>query len=99
MKPARRIKELDPAKDPWTPIVPTQREANAIKSLAAGNANDVQQGEVLAFIFRLTGIKDLEFRPDERASVFASGKRFVGLQIAKTINLSSEAIKQLPLGS
>lgn len=99
MKPAKRnvSRETLPSRDPWSPIVPTQREANAVKALASGNANALQQGEVMSFIFRLAGVADLEFRPDsDRATAFASGKRFVGMQFAKTMNLTSETIKTLP---
>lgn len=44
---------------------------------------------------RLTGVRDLEFRPDERASTFASGKRFVGLQLVKPLTLPASVIDKL----
>ncbi len=97
-RPVKRSRELDPSRDPWTPIVPTKSEAAAIKALFARNANEHQQAHIVSFLIRLTGIKDMEFRPDRDASSFASGKRFVGLQLVKMTELSSEFIKTLPEG-
>lgn len=70
-------------------------EAYAVKALAAGTANEGQQRVAWDFIMRLTGIRDLEFRPDERASIFASGKRFVGLQLVKPVSLPANIIDKL----
>lgn len=66
---------------PWTPTELTPAEHHAIKALTKGKATEHQQGLVVEWLARATGVTDLEFRPDgERASNFASGKRFVGLQ-------------------
>ncbi len=73
----------------------SKSEAYAVKSLAAGNANEVQQRTAWDFIMRLTGVRDLEFRPDERAATFASGKRFVGLQLVKPVTLPASIIDKL----
>ena len=73
----------------------SKAEAYAVKSLAAGNANEVQQRAAWDFIMRLTGVRDLEFRPDERAATFASGKRFVGLQLVKPVTLPASIIDKL----
>ncbi len=96
MKAPKRSRELDPVQNPWAPTVPTKSEAAAVKALFAGNANAIQQNKIIDYLMRLTGVRDLETRPDERASTFAGGKRFVGLQFVRTSQLTSEAVKGLP---
>lgn len=65
----------------------------AVKALAAGNANEGQQQRALDWIVRtLCGTYDLTYRPDsDRDSVFAEGKRFVGLQLVKQMKLTTTA--------
>ena len=91
----RRQKIIGPNALPWDPPVMSKAEAYAVRSLAAGNANEAQQRTAWDFIMRLTGVRDLEFRPDERASTFASGKRFVGLQLVKPLTLPASIIDKL----
>lgn len=75
--------------------------ALAFKAQKAGVANEGQQLDVLAYIEYLTGtgaFDDIAYRPGaaeaERASAFADGKRFVGLQIKKLLNpLTHEALE------
>lgn len=93
--PKTRRKSIGPSALPWDPPVLSKAEAYAIKSLAAGTANDAQQRTAWEYIMRLTGVRDLEFRPDERASTFASGKRFVGLQLVKPLTLPASIIDKL----
>jgi hypothetical protein len=72
---------------PWTPNEPTLPEIHAIKALVQGKASDHQQGLVVEWIARATGVTELEFRPGpdgDRASAFAGGKRFIGLQFFQT---------------
>lgn len=78
------------ATQPWhpAPYDPDGADTMAIKALAAGKANDGQQKRALDWIlYSVCGLSDLSFRPGgsdgERATAFAEGKRFVGLQIAK----------------
>lgn len=65
--------------------------AFAFKALASGTANDGQQKAVVDYILAVSGAYDLSYRPDamggDRATAFAEGKRFVGLQLIKMMNL------------
>lgn len=66
---------------PWDPCDTTKPEWHAIKAIYAGDASKEQMHTFLGWMAKATGINELEFRPDsERATTFASGKRFVGQQ-------------------
>lgn len=66
---------------PWSPCQTTEAEARAIQALAWGEATKEQQLALVAWMQKATAVGELEFRHDsERASAFAAGKRFVGLQ-------------------
>lgn len=65
---------------PWEPCVPKPGEHQALRALMQGEATKDQQFLVVEWMRRATGIVELEFRPDERASAFAGGKRFIGVQ-------------------
>lgn len=85
-----------PRLEPWSPTPATDDVIRAVKAMNEGKASDVQQRRVVDWLFEVTGTRDLEFRPEsERASAFASGKRWVGLQLGKMIaqplaNISEE---------
>lgn len=88
---------------PWRPIEvndttivgPGQlnrADVYAIKQLAAGEATPEQQKRALeAIIGRVACADELSFRADDhggtRESDFSEGKRFVGLQLRKLINV------------
>lgn len=76
-----------PAPQPWHPAPYDEVDTFAIKSLAAGTANSGQQQRALDWIVHtLCGTYDLSFRPGtegDRDTVFAEGKRHVGMQIVK----------------
>jgi hypothetical protein len=92
-----RVKAATNLTDPWQPIEPTLAEVHAIKALVAGKATEHQQSLVVEWIAKATAVTSLEFRPGpdgDRASAFAAGKRFVGLQffqLAKAILSSTNA--------
>jgi hypothetical protein len=90
-----RAKPIGPDALPWVPPPLTKAEVHAIRALAKGAANEGQQLTAWDFLMKLTGVRDLEFRPDERAATFASGKRFVGLQLVKPLTLHSNVIDKL----
>ena len=77
----------------------SKADAYAIKALAAGNASDDQQRRALEFIVvGLCATHDVSMRPGEdgdRLTCFAEGKRYVGLQIEKLVNLSGEILEKL----
>ena len=77
---------------PYLPFDYTENETRALKALAAGTANEGQQKTALSVIVnKICKTYDLPYFPDSvRDSDFAQGKRFVGLQIVKHINLTTE---------
>lgn len=64
-----------------------------------GVASEEQQRRAMRFLVeRICGAYDLEYRPaeldpDGRASAFAGGKRFVGLQLIKFANLNIAQVR------
>ena len=80
----------------------TKSDVYAFQALAQGNASEGQQKRALMWIFdQATKVDDLSFRPGpggDRATVFAEGRRFVGLQIAKLMNLKSTVVENLKDG-
>lgn len=70
----------------------------AIKSLASGTASDSQQKAALRWIVEtLCETYGLSYRPaSDRDTVFAEGKRHVGMQIVKQINLVMKPSNDLP---
>lgn len=74
------IKGTTVIRPPWEPCDNTLNEHLAIHALVTGKATADQQLLFMEWFKRATGIGEMEFRPDdERASNFASGKRFVAL--------------------
>jgi hypothetical protein len=77
--------------EPWKPAPYDEADTYAIKALAAGVANEGQQKRALKWIIEsLCGTYDLSFRPGpegDRDTAFAEGRRSVGLQLVKQINL------------
>lgn len=67
----------------------------AIKALATGTANESQQRRALNWILNTCcGLPDSTYYPDsERDSAFASGKRFVGLEIVALLNMKNPPIE------
>jgi hypothetical protein len=66
---------------PWAPTPAEPADVSAIRALMQGTANEAQQLRVVDWLKRASGLGELEFRPDgDRASAFASGKRFVAIQ-------------------
>ncbi len=84
------------AGDPRTTSTPSKGIVYAIKALRAGNANEGQQTLALDWILNeCCGVRDLSYRDSERATCFAEGKRFVGLQIAQLMLMPGNEINQL----
>lgn len=85
-KAARAEPHMPPEWDP--------EDGFAIQALLMGRASEAQQKRAMSFIVHnICGSGDLEYRPPEfdpdgRASAFAGGKRFVGLQILKFAQLN-----------
>lgn len=72
----------------------TSTVSMAFKSLEQGEASSGQQKILLDFLIRI-GCRtyDTDWFPDERISCFAAGRRYVGQQIVRFINLKIGKIK------
>jgi hypothetical protein len=82
-----------PVGAPWVPPPWEDADVYAVKALAAGNASEGQQKRALDLIInRLCSTYDLSYRPaSDRDTVFAEGKRFVGLQLVKMLKIVPKA--------
>lgn len=65
---------------PWEPRTYEVADLAAIHALTRGEADAAQQHRFVEWLAKATGVGEMEFRPDDRASAFAGGMRFVGLQ-------------------
>src|SRR5579872_6352550 len=84
------------AHEPWKPPVWEQADAASIQALNRGDASPEQQRRALAWLINTAcGTYDLSFRPDsERATSFAEGKRFVGLELVKLLKLNLARLRK-----
>lgn len=80
---------------PWEPA-----DVGSLQALARGEANAHQQQRALKWIIEAAaGTYDLSYQPDsERATSFAEGRRFVGLQVVKLLKLNLTAMKEVKNG-
>ena len=70
------------------------REAFAVRATAKGEATDEQQRLAMKWIIeKACATYDLSYRPNSDETILAEGRRFVGLQIVKMINLNPEVLK------
>jgi hypothetical protein len=85
-----------PAVEPWKPTEWEPADVAAIQALVRGDASPEQQRRAVDYIINdIAGTYDMSYRPDsERDSVFAEGKRYVGLQLVKAVNLNLARIRQ-----
>lgn len=85
-----------PASAPWKPTEWEPADVAAIQALVRGDATADQQRRAVDYIINdIAGTYDMSYRPDsERDSVFAEGKRFVGLQIVTKLKINLAAIRQ-----
>lgn len=82
-------KPRDPA---WLPVAYEPPDIEALKALSRGQASAEMQARVLKWIIDTAcGTYEPSFRSDadggDRETAFAEGRRFVGLQLVKLINL------------
>lgn len=70
-------------------------DAAALQALIRGDASEHQQQRAVNWIiYNAAGTYDLEYRTEPRDHAFASGRRFVGLQIVKMLKLNTAAFKE-----
>lgn len=84
---------------PWTPAQYRKSDAYAFKALQRGDATAEQQKAVLYWlIHNCADTYNMSFRPGgvegQRETDFAEGKRFVGNQIVKLVNIDVSLLKE-----
>ena len=84
----------------WQPVETDPDDAEALKALVRGDASEEQQRRAVNwFITKAAGTYDLSFRSDaeggDRETAFAEGRRFVGLQAVKLINMPGPVLAEL----
>ena len=90
--PVKTAKQTAEDHAPWKPAQWQPADAAAMQALMRGDCPPHLQQRAIKFImWDMCGLRDLSFRPGgiegERETNFAEGKRFVGLQIAKLIEI------------
>lgn len=96
-KPPRkdpRLAALEHA--PWMPTDWVAADALAMKRLAAGQANGVEQKRALDWILKVAGYTNEAFFPGAdgaRATDYALGKAHVGRAVVKLINIDLSRLK------
>lgn len=83
------MKKRDPS---WYPSQYDKPDIFAIKAVADGTASEDQQKRAIAWLINKAAMTyDVSFRSDadggDRETAFAEGRRFVGLEIVKMINM------------
>lgn len=85
---------------PWKPAKFDNADAAAMQALAAGNASSMQQKRAITWIIdKCCATYDLSYRPGvegDRDTVFAEGKRSVGLQLVKLIKVKIGLLRSEP---
>lgn len=91
--PAKKIDALPH----YTPPKFQPADAYALKALQTGTANEAQQKRALDWIIRSAAwTYEQTYSPaSDRDTAFAEGRRFVGLQIVKLLNLSAGVLDKL----
>lgn len=81
---------------PWMPAPWENGDVSSLQALARGVANEGQQKRALDYIINTLGMTyEHTYVPgSERDSAFAQGRRFVGLQIVKLVNLPVHELKK-----
>ncbi len=89
-----------PRPSPWLPADYSLGDVQAVQALYAGIADPAQQRRVLEWVInKAAETYDEPYRSDvdggERDTAFALGKRFVGSQIVKMINMPPAVVAKL----
>ena len=85
---------------PWHPATYAKADAYALKALARGEASAEQQKRAIEWIvYEAAKHDDMSFRPGgldgDRATTFAEGRRFVGLQVLKLVQMRADVIERM----
>lgn len=86
---------FDKTTAPHMPSKYSKRELYAMQALEKGEATPDQQKLALNWIVNCAGTYDQSYRPDSPdQTIFAEGKRNVGLQIIKVLKLNPGKLKE-----
>jgi hypothetical protein len=82
---------------PWVPPPYTLADAHAWRAMVGGTASADQQRRAAQWLIeRVCGTYEMSFRPEgDRETIFAEGRRFVGLQLVKIINMPAELLARM----
>lgn len=84
---------------PYVPPAADLPTIHAWKALARGDASEDQQKRAIDWLVNVcAGTYDMSFRPGfdgDRNTTFAEGRRFVGSQVVKLINMPSEIMESM----
>lgn len=91
---------MKPRDRAWLPATYTVHDVTALQALSRGEAQPHEQKRVLDWIINnCAGTYDLSFRSDsdggDRETAFAEGRRFVGMQVVKMVNLAPAIVAKL----
>jgi len=91
------VKPRDPA---WMPAPYSYADVVAVRAVATGEATPEQQKRALDWLIHsAAGAYEISFRSDgqggDRETAFAEGRRFVGLQLVKLVNLPPALVAQM----
>lgn len=79
----------------WLPAQYTVADVAAVQALARGEATPEQQQRALNWVVNKAALTyDLDYRPDSRDHAFSSGRRFVGLQVVKVLQLDVAKLRK-----
>lgn len=82
----------------WAPPEWDIADAGALQALARGDADEHAQRRALKFIIEnLAGTYQPSFRPGadgERLTSYAEGRRYVGMQIVKSLSLNLSKLRK-----
>lgn len=87
-----------PAWSPYNPPSWELADAGAFRAVAKGEANPDQQKRMMDFLIKeLCRTYDVSFCPGpdgDRETAMAEGRRFVGLQVVKLLNVDTSKLKK-----
>lgn len=91
---------MKPRDNAWVPPLYEPADIEAIRAVAKGEADPAQQARAMQWIINAAaGTYELSFRSDahggDRETAFAEGRRFVGMQVVKLINMPPALVAQL----
>jgi len=83
---------------PWMPTAWDPADALALRRVAAGTANSIEQQRAIKWIMRCSGVHDEPYRPGgedgRRETDFALGAANVGRQIAKLCSVDLSKLRR-----